>query len=276
MFEALKAALSKKTPQPCAWDKFTERLPPVKPAFPTGKYQRACFAGADNSSLKTHLNKLGIRLAAGKETSNLLIVDGAEVTSDDLIKSKKMIDKIQKDGGMVLVMLPDGKISGTLNSLLPAKVKLTARRATALECDEHSDWGRYFGLPDLYFAEMEGDRDIQKAGLSGDFVKGGKVVLTASRTDWSLFNNSPENKKCAQVVLYEHLQKPDGAALVTHPFGNATLVLSALDYTLDTKETSVFWKTLYQAMGIGLYESGNAMGSDKKKEHDLLMDGPVD
>ncbi|GHT30810.1 hypothetical protein FACS189432_09780 [Bacteroidia bacterium] len=96
-----------------------------------------------------------------------------------------------------------------------------------------------------------------------------------SRTDWSLFNQSPENKKCAQVVLYEHLQKPSGAALVSYPFGNATLVLSSLDYTINTKETTEFWETLFSAMGI--FHSAPDGKSDKglKKEHDLLMDGPV-
>ena len=65
---------------------------------------------------------------------------------------------------------------------------------------------------------MEGDRYILKQGLTGALTEKGNVILKASRTDWNLFNTSPEHWKCAQVVLYEALQKPEGAALVTFHF----------------------------------------------------------
>lgn len=276
MFQALKAAMSKSEPQPSQWDTYKEVIRPERPELPVEKYKKANFIGDSNGKLKEHLEKTGIQFVSGKEVSDLIIIDGATFTNDEILKSKKILDRIQKKGGMVLVMFSDGKMSSALNDFLPAKVELTSREATALERDEDSFWGKYFDLPALYFAEMEGDRKIQKAGLSGDFVKNGSVILTASRTDWSLFNNNPEARKCAQVVLYEHLEKPEGAALVTSPFGNGMIVLSTLDYTLDTKETTEFWKTLYPVMGIGLYDSDNNSGSTKKKEHDLLMDGPVD
>ncbi len=276
MFQALQAAMSKTQPQPSPWDKYTEVIRPEKPALPVEKYKKAYFIGEDNSKLKKHLEKTGIQFVSGKETSNLIIADGATISENDIEKYSKTLNTIQKNGGMVLVMIADNIISKSLNELLPATLELTTRQATALERDKNSFWGKYFDLPALYFAEMEGDRKIQKTGLSGDFVKGGNVILTASRTDWSLFNNNPENRKCAQVVLYENLEKPEGAALVTHPFGNGTMVVSALDYTLDTKETAEFWKTLYPVMGIGLYKSSTDNISGSKKEHDLLMDGPVD
>jgi beta-galactosidase len=144
-----------------------------------------------------------------------------------------------------------------------------------LEPNKTHSWGKYFDLPHLYFAEIPGNRKIMKRGLAGEIVDKGTVVLTASRTDWSLFNQSPENRKCAQVVLYEHLQKPSGAALVSYPIENATLVLSVLDYTIDTKETTEFWKRLFSAMGIAYSESNGNSNSHSNKEHDLLMDGPV-
>jgi beta-galactosidase len=72
------------------------------------------------------------------------------------------------------------------------------------------------------------------------------------------------------------LQKPSGAALVSYSFGNATLVLSSLDYTIDTKETTEFWQTLFSAMGITYSESDGKSDKGLNKEHDLLMDGPVE
>ncbi|GAB6010684.1 glycoside hydrolase family 2 protein [Viscerimonas tarda] len=276
MFEALKAALSKSTPQPCAWDKFTEILPPAKPGLPAEKYQKSYFIGKDDSQLKEHLIKTGVQFVSGKETSNLIIIDAASIKTVDILNAKKTIDRIKKDGGLILVMLHDKAISPAVNDFLPEKMEITAREATAMEYGKDTAWKKYFGLPDLYFAEMEGDRKIQKVGLAGEFVKQGSVIFTASRTDWSLFNSNPENRKCAQVVLYEHLIKPEGAALVSHPLEKGEIVLSAIDYTLDTKETAAFWKNFYPVLGIGLYDSDNGKASNKKTEHDLLLDGPVD
>ena len=130
-------------------------------------------------------------------------------------------------------------------------------------------------MPNLYFAEQSGDRYILKRGLSGDLTAKGTVVLQASRTDWSLFNEHPENRKCAQVVLYEHLEKSEGIALVTYRFDNATLAVSALDYRIDTNETMTFWKNLFSAMKINTSDATEKQ-EIKQKQHDLLLDGPVD
>lgn len=56
---------------------------------------------------------------------------------------------------------------------LPEEVKLTDRRASALETDKNTSWGSYFELPDLYFSEMDGDRYILKQGLAGALVEKG-------------------------------------------------------------------------------------------------------
>jgi beta-galactosidase len=185
-------------------------------------------------------------------------------------------DRIKKKGGLILVMSSGEQINPILNNFLPAKINVTERQATALESNLGSVWGKFFRLPDLYFAEQEGDRYILKHGLSGELVEKGTIVLQASRTNWALFNNTPENRKCAQVVLYEHLKKPEGVALVTYRLDNATLAVSALDYSLDTKETLVFWKNLFAAMKINTSDSIEIFKEIKQKPHDLLLDGPVD
>ena len=72
------------------------------------------------------------------------------------------------------------------------------------------------------------------------------------------------------------MEKPEGAALVTYPLDKVNLVLSAIDYHLWTKETDVFWRTLFKVMGIGIDKKDVQNRNAKKKEHDLLMDGPTD
>ena len=145
-----------------------------------------------------------------------------------------------------------------------------------LETNKNTAWGSYFELPDLYFGEMDGDRYILKHGMTGELIEKGNTVFSASRTDWTLFNNTPEHWKCAQVVLYEALKKPEGAALATYAFGNVNMVLSVIDYRLWTKESSAFWKSLFKVMGIEVDKADTQNGNTKKKEHDLLMDGPTD
>jgi beta-galactosidase len=270
MFEALKAALSQAEPLPSPWDTFEEVIRPERPAFPAVKYEKAGFVGY--RILHNALENVGITFTNKNEKSNLLFVDAKNFSQENI----KAVEQVKKDGGIIFIMLSDKEISPLLQSILPAKLELTGRYATALENGEkETPLNKYFDLPALYFAEMEGDKKIQKLGLAGDFVKNGDVIFTASRTDWSLFNHHPENRKCAQVVLYEHLEKPEGAALVSCKLGNATFVISALDYKLETEETFKFWQSLFSAMGIKLNPDASFDKEKEKKAHDLLMDGPV-
>jgi beta-galactosidase len=275
MFEALKAALSGEKPQPCPWDTYKEILPPEQPEYPAAKYKKAYFIGNEKGTLAGFLRQNGLEIQSDVKTPDFAIIDAENITAEDLKKAEKKIRTIVKKGGLIWVMSSGNTINPALNDFLPASVQLTDRQATAMERNAESAWGKYFDLPGLYFAEMEGDRHILKRGLSGELVEKGTVVLQASRTDWSLFNNNPENKKCAQVVLYEHLEKPQGAALVTYPWEKADLSISVIDYRLNTKQTQQFWKNLFSAMAIDTPFSSGKIRDKQKKEHDLLLDGPV-
>ncbi len=122
-------------------------------------------------------------------------------------------------------------------------------------------------MKDLYFAEDATDKEILKCGLDGPLVKQSRVLLEASNTDWWLFNNAPENAKCAAVVLYEHLRKPAGAALVSLPWSKGTLAVSAMDCVPRSKANAQFWRTLFANMGVRLEIPGtqNTPGSRDPK-----------
>ena len=276
MFKALRAALLNDEPLPSKWDKYKEHSLPAMKEFPKTKYQKATFIGNKDGKLYKHLQGLGINLEDVSNESGLFILEADNVNDTDISNLTQKLTQSKDKAHTILVMLSDKGISPAMNTLIPGKLDLTDRNATALEPEKNTEWGKYFDLPRLYFAEMEGDKKIIKKGLTGDVVDNGDVILTASRTDWSLFNQSPEDKKCAQVVLYEHLEKPSGAALVSYKTDKTTLVISTLDYRINTKETTEFWKNLYSVMGIANSGSQENADKDKKKSHDLLMDGPVD
>ncbi|MDR3219539.1 MAG: beta-galactosidase [Dysgonamonadaceae bacterium] len=276
MFEALKAALSQAKPQACKWDSYKEILPPNQADYPAVKYKEAYFVGNEKGLLADFLRQSGLNIQSNLKTPNFAVIDAEDISPKDLKKAAEKIQAIVKKGGLILVMSAGNAIDAVLNTFLPASVQLTDRQATALENNTASALGKYFNLPGLYFAEMDGDRHILKRGLSGELIDKGTVVLQASRTDWSLFNNNPENKKCAQIVLYEHIEKPQGAALVTCPWEKADLSIAVIDYRLNTKQTQQFWKNLFAAMAIdNTFFSAGESQEKQKKEHDLLLDGPV-
>ena len=271
MFNALKAALKGE-----AWAPYKEVKHPVKPEPPQPVYRVAYLVGTPQPELADFITKVGISLTDKPQKANLWIMDAETATAEDLQKVQAILKKWQKKGGMLLALSSGNGLSGAFCDWLPEDVKLTDRRASAFEVNKNTSWGSHFELPDLYFSEMDGDRYILKHGLTGNLIEKGEVIFSASRTDWNLFNNVAEHWKCAQVVLYETLNKPEGVALVTYPLGNVNLALSVIDYHLWTKETSTFWKNLFRVMAIDVDRTNLQNQNVKRKEHDLLMDGPTD
>jgi beta-galactosidase len=271
MFKALQAAL-----KGGMWTPYKEVKHSAKPEMPLPLYRAAYMLGTVQLELLDFLTKVGVSLTDNPQKTNLWIIDAENVTAEDLRKVQPMLKKWQKKGGMLLALSSGSRLSDAFCKWLPENVRLTDRRASSLETNKNTTWGGYFELPDLYFGEMDGDRYIMKHGMAGGLIEKGNTVFSASRTDWTLFNNTPEHWKCAQVVLYEALKKPEGVALVTYAFGNVNMFLSVIDYRLWTEETSAFWKSLFKVMTIELDKADTQSGNTKKKEHDLLMDGPTD
>ena len=272
MFYALKAALAN---EPCKWDHYAELKIPEPAVLPQSVYSEVFFIGNETGALAKHLRRIGIKFSTNKKSS-VVIVDGEGLADDQLKQLTAVMKSVKRYDRTILVMMATKSIDSKILSLLPANIKTTNRTATAFNPNEKSEWGRYFTVPSLYFSEIESKEPILKHGLSGPFVDEGTIVLNASGIDWSLFNRAPENKKCAQVVLYEKLQKPSGVALVTYPIGKSTIAISSINYLVSTKETDSFWKRLFSAMKIGLNENNVQIEKNRGVQHDLLLDGPVD
>ena len=54
------------------------------------------------------------------------------------------------------------------------------------------------------------------------------------------------------------------------------IAVSSINYLVDTKETAAFWERFFSVMKIDLNKDNVQSGKNKKVQHDLLLDGPVD
>ena len=137
-------------------------------------------------------------------------------------------------------------------------------------------------MPGLYFAENETDKHILTYGMTGAFTGGGKAktLLEGGNIDWTLFDNG-EAVKCGALVLYEHLQKPAGAAFVVRASDGGQIAVSTIDATAVSPAHAALWRKLFAGMGVALSPGGepqgdapDASGTPVAAEHDLLRDGP--
>ena len=279
MFEAIKAALDPCGPQRSSWDHPTgvSATPPQPPH--SDRIAQVSFLGDPNGALFRHLSALGVPFVTGERSHTaLLIVDGETSDAADPTAIQATADDVCAHGGMVWMMFHDkGAALPHLGGILPASLTLTSRQASSLVHGVMHPATTGFSLADLYFAEETPDPYIQKAGLDGPLAQGGRVLLTASATDWSLFERQPESRKCSSVLIYEHVRKPVGAALVEFNRGEGKLWLSTLDAIGDTPVRNKFWKQLLHNLGVKLADpaaANPAASPAEKVSHDLLLDGP--
>jgi beta-galactosidase len=251
MFHAQKAALARDAPEPCPWDRRSRPPGPASSAAAEPAVERVAFIGDRAGALAQRLAALGVSLGDAAERG-FTVVDADTLTGATVAAAKHAMEDVQAGGGIVLLMMGGREAGGPIETLLSAQVRFTERPATALTPDARHPWTAPLALPDLYFAEDGPNRFIMRRGLDGPLPDRGRVLLKASNTDWSLFNDAPEHAKCAAVVLYEHMVKPSGAALVECDYGKGKLVLCTLDHRVATRSADAFWRRLLANMGLKL------------------------
>ncbi len=258
MFLAQQAAQAPGGPQPSPWD-HKPAPPPQKLAGPEATVETggvpAGFVGARDGELYRRLSALGVSFA---ETTNpaaprLLVVDAGTLDDRLLPGAQAAAAQTRSSGGTVLVMFGNGrKANPAVDRLIYAPVSLSSRRATSLVPRGEHPWTAGLGLADLDFSEDPTDAMIVKCGLDGPLVAGGRVLLEASNTDWSLFDGVAENAKCAAVLLYERMVKPSGAAMVEIAGREGGMLVSSIDVVPASKAGAAFWRRLFSRAGIRL------------------------
>lgn len=282
-YTALKAALAGK---PCEWSevkllsKDHETRPfksPKAEMLPNAKYSEAYFIGDFDGKLAGKLRKFGVVL--NKENSKLpfVILDVESASDKDFAALQKLVKTNSSNSDFALfAMLLEKNPSDALKAILGADVKLEKQISTSLAKGGEGEISKYFHISDLYFVDAKNrrDREILRTWLSGALLKKSKIIFKPAKVNWDLFD-AAEKSKCAQVVLYEHLQKPEGAALLSKDLGKGRIYVSSLNYDIETKEMKTFFRFLFRSMGLGV--SKDEVSADStSKVHDLLMDGPID
>jgi beta-galactosidase len=257
MFQAVKAALAKDGPQPCAWDHRPGA--PAPAALGEATIGSVGFVGDHGGALHGRLANDGVpwsesTVGVGSGgPPGMLIVDGETITAAMADAAKPLVDAVLARHGIVLVSFRTSAGAASVASrLLPAPVTLTAHPATSLVRGPAHPWNAPWSLSELYFAENPANRHITSCGLDGPFVAAGAVVLRASDADWALFNNVGENAKCAAMVLYEQLAKPSGAALVVREHGGGRIAVTTIDPLPGDRQFVSCWRKLMSTMGVKL------------------------
>ena len=268
MFNALKAALNGGD-----WEEWTLQTHPDTIPAPAPKYDCVWLGEAHSAELDTLFSRLGVRQTDKPSAKALRIIDASQATASDIKKA------LSGKNARVLAFAAADTLSPHFTSMMSADITLSKRNATAMKPEAASAWARYFELPDLYFAESgpDGcDRHVVKHVLSGTLLNKAEIALRPADTDWSLFNNVAEHWKCAQVCLYEALEKQDGAALLTVKLPKSkSIAITTIDPTILHEKNLRFWQRTLALMGLDT--NGTVVtGPTTKRAHDLLLDGPMD
>jgi beta-galactosidase len=254
MFEAMKTALTAGGGTLNPWQ--TMPVAPPKTdlsTFAPKVSKKVLFLGDRGSGLFESLEMLGVPFVSTEQSSSasVLIVDGEANLDSQRVES--VVREFLRRGDLVWIMFrEEGRGLPALSKILPAPVSLTSRQATSLIPSKDKGSLVGFDLDDLYFADATGDPRIQAAGLAGPLVDRARVLLTACNSDWSLFEDHPEIAKCGSMLIYEHLQKPAGAALIEVSKGSGKLWVSTLLPHSGTEAFRNFWAKLWANAGVNL------------------------
>ncbi|MBE6768648.1 MAG: beta-galactosidase [Ruminococcaceae bacterium] len=266
MVTAMRDATARDDALNAKWAPRTTTLPPA-PTY--DRRATVSFLGSGESALYQRLGDAGVTFVRGGEA---LAVDAATCRDDAI----ERIREVTANGGTVLLHVDSEAAAEKVASWLGDTLTLTDRRATQLArgCDHPF----VFSIPVelLYFAENEQEKAILTHGLDGGLLARGTPLLKAAATDWSLFNDQPENRKCGAVQMYEMLEKPSGAAWVLLPYGAGRIVLSSLNVNADSVAHRALWNRLMRDIGWAVGAPRTLEETHAIKQHDLLLNGPID
>jgi beta-galactosidase len=269
MFDAMRDALTFDEKFNKKWER-TNATRPEPPVYETRYAAR--FAGDESGAAYAALRAAG--LAFG-ESGNRYIIDVGGCMENGA-GVKKILNDITQCGGLAFIITDGAAAAAKVGAWLGIKLTWHENDATMLLRGGPHPFTDSLSLPDMYTVES----GAQKYILYGAFglPETAEILLKPAPTDWSLFNNRPENIKCGAVFMREAVEKNnarDWAGLAVIRVGEGTVVLSSVRMEQYSNEHLSLMRKLLFNMGFLLNDTRGADGENRKKAHDLLLNGPV-
>lgn len=216
------------------------------------------LSAGQNSVLYRILDELGIETVSAEKAlpgkHYVMIVDGKNPPPDNKILS---LEKATfQNGGVILIWGIQPQSLSIVNRYLPSPAAITARKATSFV--KKGDDPLLSGLEnsDFYFTEIA-EKPVMEYGLSGDFVKDGRILLEACPADWSRWNHKPEYYKTAAVIRSEREAKAEGNALVLRESDSGKIYFLTLDPAILSGTAVSLLRQIFSNAGVSAQNKNN-------------------
>ncbi|MBV4355907.1 glycoside hydrolase family 2 protein [Pinibacter aurantiacus] len=224
----------------------------------SSKYNNLLFLSADPSGKMDSLFKnLGLNFSAGTSVNKntLLIIDGMYPPVDDA--SVSLCKAVAQNGGTVFIAGANASSNNVINKYLPYSATIVNRSATSFTTNANDAAITNLHNSDFYFSELTNE-SISKYAIDGDIIQHSKVLLTASNTNWKMWNNKPEYSKTVSVVRSERESKEAGNSFISLPYNNGSLYfLSVNPFNLYNASPNILYKML---LNMGVEFTGHFTG----------------
>jgi lysophospholipase L1-like esterase len=209
-----------------------------RPAVGAGVHSVRVLSG-DTASLDTLLRQVGVRVG---ETSDHILIDGIHLPDAATLTAAIAA---ARNGASVLIWGVRPSTVPAINTVLPERITLTARRATSYipadrSLGQNDDW---------YFSELS-KQPVSEYAFSGDAVNHGRMLLAACRADWQRWNGRPEYAKTGALLRSEREARPAGNVLVSYPVGEGRMELFSIDPATLYKVSKPALRKLLEAWGV--------------------------
>ena len=251
MFEAIRDANLKRTNSPWAQPPALTLTHPAADSATEGK-ALVSYLPENARSLNEELSKAGIKSSvySGHGKTDFLLMDGSQAPSSGLADDlKSAADQTLAGGGTVWVWNITPASAKALSKVLGYDLQVEPRVASSFVIQQPDALLAGLDNADLYFSEDD-DWKQMSYGLSGDMVKGAKVLLEACPADWRKWNYKGEPVKTAALYRSE-LETPGSRAVITvRPTGNGRIILCNLDPEVDSSKKAALLARLFRNEGV--------------------------
>lgn len=187
-----------------------------------------------------------------------ILIDGIHLPEQTVLSSALAA---AEKGASVLIWGIRPSTVPFINAVLPAKLVITARKATSYIPGD----GALGGNADWYFSELS------KLPVSDYALSGGHGLLAACEVDWQRWNGRPEHSKTIALLRSEREAKPAGNVLVSYPVGQGRVDVFTIDPANLYKVSRQAMRNVLEYWGVRLRDSAGSANAALDAEGRLVL-----